>query len=115
MFTFPVSILFTTLWVKLKIESLSGLTERVVSIKKVKGGLMTSLPTDTGHCMQLQATHLPVPPAPAQSASLVQVHPSLKQGSEGKSLHSLDFKTSKEKSLLANLCHHLVIPYRVSS
>jgi hypothetical protein len=51
---------------------------------KVSGGLMMSVPTETGHCMQLHATQRPL--SPGQSASDVHVHPSLKQGSAGKSL-----------------------------
>ena len=41
-------------------ESLSGLTDRVVSIRKVKGGLITTPDdaADTGQSMHLQATHL---------------------------------------------------------
>ena len=58
----------------------------VVSITNVSGGLMTSLPTETGHCIQLQATQRPELFGPGQSASVVHVQPSLKQGSAGKSL-----------------------------
>jgi hypothetical protein len=57
-----------------------------IDTRNVNGGLTMSFPTDTGHSMQLQATHRPVPPDPAQSASVVQVQPSLRQGSEGSSL-----------------------------
>ena len=50
----------TTRCVKLKMESLSGLTDRVVSITKVRGGLITTLDVaaDTGQSMHLQETHL---------------------------------------------------------
>ena len=51
---------------------------------KVSGGLTMSFPTETGHSMQLQATQRPL--EPGQSESEVQVQPSLKHGSAGKSL-----------------------------
>ena len=47
------------LCVRLKIESLSGLTDFVVSITKVRGGLKTSVPFgDCSHSWHLHATHL---------------------------------------------------------
>ena len=61
MLVFVSVILSTTRWVKLKMESLSGFTDLVVSIKKVKGGFKTALAdveAETGQSLHLQATHL---------------------------------------------------------
>ena len=71
----------TTACVRLKMEYLSGLTDLVVSTTKVSGGLMTELEVtvETGQSLQLQLTHLLVPPP--QSASSVQPQPA------GKALH----------------------------
>ncbi len=56
-----------------------------MSITKVSGGLITSLPTETGHSRQLHATHLAALPKLIQSLSAEQVQPSFRHGSEGKS------------------------------
>ena len=70
-------------------------TDLVVSMTKVSGGLMMSSPTDTGQDMQLQATHRPL--SPGQSESEVQVQPSLRQGSAGRSLKRKCCCWSKEE------------------
>ena len=60
-------ILPVTLDVKLKMESLSGLTDLVVSITKTRGGLRTfpspasPVPPDWGQSWHLQPTHLKFP------------------------------------------------------
>ena len=61
MFVFVSLILSTTVCVKLKIEFLSGFTDFVVSITKVRGGFKTGAPPagpDMGQSWHLQATHL---------------------------------------------------------
>ena len=61
MLVFVSVILSTTLWVKLKMESLSGFTDLVVSITKVMGGFITlseDVEAETGQDLHLQATHL---------------------------------------------------------
>jgi len=54
----------------------------------VKGGFITSFPTETGHSIQLQATQRPAPLGPEQSASDVHEHPSLTHGSDGNNLYN---------------------------
>ena len=61
MFVFVSLILSTTVCVKLKMEFLSGFTDFVVSITKVRGGFKTGAPPagpDIGQSWHLQATHL---------------------------------------------------------
>jgi len=64
----------------------------VVSMTNVKGGFITSFPTETGHSIQLQATQRPAPFGPEQSASEVHEHPSLTQGSDGNNLYNIIFR-----------------------
>ena len=77
-------ILDVTLDVKLKIESLSGLTDLVVSITNTRGGLRTfpllfakPCPPDWGHFWHLHPTHLRLPgqKESGEGASGSQSHP----------------------------------------
>ena len=75
MLAFVSWILLTTAWVRLKMEYLSGFTDLVVSTTNVSGGLTTEfdVTVDTGQSLQLQLTHLLLPPP--QSPSSLQSHP----------------------------------------
>ena len=84
-------ILAVTLDVKLKIESLSGLTDLVVSITKTRGGLRTfpsplasPVPPDRGQSWQLQPTHLKFPGQreSGEGASGSQSHPGGREGAQ---------------------------------